>query len=320
MKKTLASLCCLVLFLLLTGCGIEDPPNEDVIGGNLPAELTMVTVEDPFDMTSDMMWPLDVLHLSIEKRQTNEKEDVAYCRIELSNEYLFVTRYVMLNYNYYDEGGWILDSWEDYQEPEYRLIASPFDEQDAKLKWSYSYDNVSVEELKITGDTTVRYTVKVEKKYANASDTGKLINSYTLRPLGGNRYSWEETTDTSGVTRKWNIVGMWSGTRSQNLRSMDGVTAEYVTGCEVRISRFDAKTPSVAGTFTIAFPTLGTDYRYYQLKPEHDLQKAKVTVKNEKVILSWEGNTIEIGLNDISVDYPRVGSTSNFLPALKRRV
>lgn len=49
--------------------------------------------------------------LNIEKRQTNKekKEDIIYCSVEINNDYFQTTIKYKLVYNYYDQGGWILD-------------------------------------------------------------------------------------------------------------------------------------------------------------------------------------------------------------------
>lgn len=54
--------------------------------------------------------PYTVDSVEIEKRQTNidDKEDIVYCNIVISNEYYESELYYELIYYYYDDGGWIL--------------------------------------------------------------------------------------------------------------------------------------------------------------------------------------------------------------------
>ena len=50
--------------------------------------------------------------LEIVKRQTNpeDKEDIIFCRLTgPESGFMYVQYYVRLLYNFYDEGGWILD-------------------------------------------------------------------------------------------------------------------------------------------------------------------------------------------------------------------
>ena len=312
MKKMLLSLNCLVLLFLLTACGIGKPPDVETIREGLPSELTLVTVEDPFDMTSDFVCQLDVNSVAIEKRQTNGKEDITYCKIELSCEYLLITRYVTLNYNYYDEGGWILDSWDNYREPEYKICKPPFDEKNAESKWSYSYDEVAVEAFEVVDDTTVQYTMQVRKDYTNASDTGKLVNRYCLRPLPDHLgYYWEETTDVSGISREWNVVGEWVG--------YEELGSGFVLGSKLKITGFSAETASAAGTFTFAYPDYSPlNFQNHQMSPTLDLKNAKITIKKEKIIFEWSRDAVEIGLDNISVNCLNGWGHKLNLPALKR--
>lgn len=55
--------------------------------------------------------PYTVDSVEIEKRQTNinDKEDIVYCNIVISNEYYQTDLQIKLVYNYYDDGGWVLD-------------------------------------------------------------------------------------------------------------------------------------------------------------------------------------------------------------------
>ncbi len=61
----------------------------------------------PFD-------PYTVDFVEIDKRQTNieDKEDIVYCNVVISNEYYQTDLQIKLVYNYYDDGGWIADDHE----------------------------------------------------------------------------------------------------------------------------------------------------------------------------------------------------------------
>ncbi len=55
--------------------------------------------------------PYTVDSVEIGKRQTNidDKEDIVYCNVVISNEYYQTNLQIKLIYNYYDDGGWIKD-------------------------------------------------------------------------------------------------------------------------------------------------------------------------------------------------------------------
>ena len=98
------------LFCILTACGAPKPLQETQIKANLPDEVKSINIEAPYpDM--DGIYEMDVKSIAIEKRQTNDKSDVVYCTLELSSNLYHFTKHILLHYNYYDKGGWILDSW-----------------------------------------------------------------------------------------------------------------------------------------------------------------------------------------------------------------
>lgn len=86
---------------MLVGCGLEDPPAEKQIVEDVNAFGIDVLEEDGVVITD----------CEIIKRQTNEeeKEDIAYCRLTSKEGYCRAEYEFKLTYNYYDEGGWVLD-------------------------------------------------------------------------------------------------------------------------------------------------------------------------------------------------------------------
>ncbi len=286
---------CFTLLLLLTAC-VSAPPNTETIGKELPAEIKTVTIENPFDLPSPNVYELNVDSVTVEKRQTNGKEDIAYCIIELSNDYYHITRYLTLNYNYYDKGGWILDEWSDYEEPISKICSTPFSKEDANAKWSHVYDEVSVENLQLIDETTIQYVINVKREYANATDSGRLVDTYTLQPEAGNQsYRWLKNSDTSGVTRKWKIEGQWRGQK-------DTSDPQFIAACKLDVSSFDPKTAAATGTYTIMYPRT---YLYpfpphpEQVTNRKALEDAKIAVTDESITIKWSPGTnyITIGLD-----------------------
>ena len=52
---------------------------------------------------------MQIKNLDVAKRQTNEKDDHIYGTLTLSNSDYELKADCYFRYNYYDEGGWILD-------------------------------------------------------------------------------------------------------------------------------------------------------------------------------------------------------------------
>ena len=83
-------------------------------------------------------YEMNVNKVLIEKHQTNEQEDSAYCVIELENEFYQFTKYMKMNYNYDDKGGWILDNYSEYRDTEWKLLGCPLTAEDTAHMCNYS--------------------------------------------------------------------------------------------------------------------------------------------------------------------------------------
>ena len=293
MKK----ICILLMGLLLCGltaCGIEKPPKESEIAGTFPEEITTIMVENPYDLTNADVYQMDVAEVTLEKRQTNEKTDIAYCVVDLENELYAIRRYLTLNYIYYDKGGWILENWSEYQNPEVTVLSAPFNASDEEVKWSYSYDEVLVERFALTDETTLQATMQVTKNHANAVDSGRLVNSYSLQATQGSQWlTWTEATDTSSINRKWLLEGRWAGYQNNN--------SEMVTGCELSISDFAPESGSADGICVFMYAEYSpTRFQWYQKEISCDLKDAELTMGADFILFEWSRQTVQVELDTIS--------------------
>lgn len=111
--KRVASYFLLVIFLLtslftLSSCGSAKKVSEKQIVNDISAnELVRNIFKSELFKTEEF----EYFSHRITKRQTNpeKKEDIIYCNLTVSNKNFSVNTDCVLNYNYYDEGGWILD-------------------------------------------------------------------------------------------------------------------------------------------------------------------------------------------------------------------
>lgn len=194
----------LVTCLLLSSCGVSNPPNENKIAQNIPEDIRTVIIDNPFDATNSDVYVMDVKSVSIEKRQTNEKTDTAYCIIELENDYYCFTKSIITYYNYYDKGGWILDDYSEYNPPTWKLKDCPFSGDNVKgLISNYSIIN----ENKPSTDTnlgTVEFTFDVREESENVTEEGTI--AITLLFDGS---SWSYDINRDNVDLNWNILGHW---------------------------------------------------------------------------------------------------------------
>lgn len=90
----------------LCGCGAKEK-SESEIRNSLPEDfLSVIVGGEKEKMTID--------RFTVNKRQTNEKTDLVYCDLTMSNEHFELTALCQLQYNYYDKGGWTLDECRVY--------------------------------------------------------------------------------------------------------------------------------------------------------------------------------------------------------------
>lgn len=167
-------LACIVSGILwLSGC-TEQPKEEKNM------------LEDYVENATDLTF-VDWDSLSITKRQTNknEKKDTIYGVLEGSTEHAKYKADVVLYYNYYDQGGWILDNYniEDYQ---VRDIQSPTEDELKECLndswWEYFKSNYTgVEIVNITkedgdDDSFVDYILQMNVWYDSELSYSCLID------------------------------------------------------------------------------------------------------------------------------------------------
>ena len=179
MKKcVLLALAGVMLCVFLTSCGIPKPPNEKEIKKELPKEITTITENSPFDGGDASVYDLEVQSLVIDKRQTNEKEDIAYVTIELENEWYHVTKHLVLLYNYYDKGGWILDDFYRSEETEVSLLGNSMVE-DGKNAAPYAVPGTTAEYAGCTEDFEAGQ-ITFHYRYYETLGSTELTHTYAI--------------------------------------------------------------------------------------------------------------------------------------------
>lgn len=278
---------------MLSSCGIPNPPQQKQLIRDLPSDITAITVENPFDLTDMDVYEMEDVSLSIEKRQTNEKEDFVYCVVDLKNQYYYFTKYVKLNYTYYDQGGWILDGWEYYQDTSYQVLANPFDEEQAALKWSYDYSTVSLEDTALELEqNSITYEFYVENQHKHAVTAGNLTVTYTF-----NGTQWIENADVSDVLTEWNIVGDW-----EYLQVSD--SGSFVYGCFMEIDHFDQTDEKISGYCRFYFSSMSfLSFQTDQYCIDYDLSNAKLTIAEDRITMEWGIDSLYIGLDESSCEF-----------------
>ena len=196
MKKSIIMALFIALLCTLASCGISKPPKESKITEDISSEISNIVIENPFSW-DDSIYNLNIKSLNIEKRQTNEKSDTVYCVAELENSFYHLTKYIVCYYTYYDQGGWILEGYENYKDPECTVIANPFDTAaifDALPYYEYTltyYNTMVLSEVEVDSTLgTIVYKYDVTREYPDRHYEG---NVYVNLTFDGS--SWDESVD-----------------------------------------------------------------------------------------------------------------------------
>ena len=267
-----------VILLLLVALGLcscrSNPLKAEQIKETLPKEVTELIINDPFDSTNNDVYQLSVNSVEIEKRQTNDKSDVVWCAIEMENEYYRYTRFITCHYSFYDEGGWLLDNWEENREPEWTVLQNPFHENAASAQYIYlvtdnAYSDIGESSVSFDGINTVVYTTMLERKTDIYTVSGPVVERLTFDGT-----SWSHEVDRSGQSKSWDLNHTW-------MYYDEGDTG-LLTGCLLEITGFDPETNKMTGTCKVRYPTYSpTNFQWNQGGFDCDLSKSEIEVGDD---------------------------------------
>ena len=100
----------LIIALFFTGCDSRNEASTSMILSNLSQlDYSQYAFISPFVNQSAYSYTSE----NLVKRQTNleDKEDIIFYDVQMNNDYFKMNLSVKLVYNYYDDGGWILDEY-----------------------------------------------------------------------------------------------------------------------------------------------------------------------------------------------------------------
>lgn len=228
------------LCIIITSCSsIPKPPTETQIADELPDDITTIVIENPFDYTNADVYKMNIEAVSIEKRQTNGKNDVVYCIIELANEYYHFTKYMKLEYNYYDQGGWCLDKYDKYEADEWRLLDVPFDVEEASVAlYNYEISGPGTITSNLSNNV-VWFSIPIKEVHANGTYEGTGLVTCQFDGI-----HWQFETNTDNIHFVWDIQGTWAYSRIKET-SYD----KQIEEIEVTITDFDQSTGNMSGSW-----------------------------------------------------------------------
>lgn len=285
----------IVLCVFLTSCGIPKPPGEEEINRVLPDEIKTLIVENPFDLTNADLYEMET-KTTIVKRQTNEKEDFTYCEVQLTSEYYQIVRYLKLNFNYYDEGGWLLDSYSEYQDPEWKLLKCPFNAEEVIYPVCEMFSQVDfkkTEEWLDDGAVDFYFTVEDPRENGTYSGTASVELFFDFDAV-----RWDYHVNTNQVTFIWDIEGEW-----QYLENTSTSWGTDVKEISVKIGHFDQEAGTMEGTWYMRadFPILHVHSKNQFLLT--DTEQVRIEAGKALVEL-WDNPDDAWGMHSVVRFYP----------------
>lgn len=228
--------CCLVIFALLllltalSGCTKKEKSKKEILA-DIPNNFLSIIWEKT---SGQRLTPVD---LEIIKRQIDERTDTIYCTVSFTStddadgygDYLqSVTANCLFKYNYYDEGGWILDACSIY-EGQYEMVMAHAPENivtaDSDSTFGDNYfrycDATLCEESEKSDHTMSSYVYDVSRIMKYCTLEGKIRRTFTLETsletatsTGEMTYgmilaSWACETSIFDATYQWNLSGDW---------------------------------------------------------------------------------------------------------------
>lgn len=237
--------------------------------------------------------PYTVDSVEIEKRQTNidDKEDIVYCNVVISNEYYQTDLQIKLVYNYYDDGGWIKDGNSVVSEttvPVAAIKKELVDDINIELKGkdvTLTYNNIkSIDFNETTSSSTINYEYTDEIIIASGALTIYFEDNkwervddekFELKQLSINWSSNVFVSNTSGDNEYWSYLHN-GRTQTQAIGTLYYVNANEkenadsyhritmpVVDYELSITNVSAETGKISGTLTLES---GKTSGYYRIK------------------------------------------------------
>lgn len=210
--------------LALTACQ-DSVPKEGQIKEDIPEDMRVIYVDSGF---GEETITLDVTEVNILKRQTNEKDDTVYCTVVMSNDDYEYTADWVLNYVYYDQGGWVLEGYTYNEQSDNSPILIPLTGVSQEVADSemncYYFDSFALKEHVFEDESDGYYEYyhsyfDYEVEYSNTycSYNGNVILDYYFQNDKNYGY-WGYGDPQYSDEFQWNVEGVWETTELNNLK------------------------------------------------------------------------------------------------------
>jgi|GEM_PF-5761145 len=206
----------IAVVFMLPSCG-SFVPSERQIAKMLPSKILTYEVAG-----TTGTYVSEVESLVIERRQTRENRDFADCKITLTDEYLRRTIYLTLHLEYYNKGGWMVDSWERYDNDKIEIL-KPFESPDEvrQVLEKQGFSNLSFVQSDSGAEVGVdesfyQYVYEVNDTYENVTFSGAIVVSGVISQYSISNYDpssflyrWDRENYPVNLEVEWDIVGSW---------------------------------------------------------------------------------------------------------------
>lgn len=255
MKKIALIACCFFCMISLTACGPK-PIEKDEILNTLPSDISIVTINgEEHD--------LPINGFEIERQQDNDKNSIVFCKVSFGDLIYNYCKFLRLNYNYYEKGGWHLDSYEEYSPMEWSLNSFPgaikldaFSRAAEKFEIDAApsdYIADIVQQTDDLGSATTTASIKISEKHANGTYCGNYLLTYQF-----DGKNWTVSEDQSDIEFVWDIVGTWTYSVSEPGLFQGQINRKEII---VDIEEVDASSESLVGSWKMLYYNRSTSSR-----------------------------------------------------------
>ena len=240
----------------------------------------------------------EITAFEVARQQTDEKADTADCIVTLEDEFATRTMYLTLYLQYWDKGGWMLDSWEYTQAEELAFKNDDhFDSVNFLRKMvenGYDYNGMELQSMENSDDdqsVIAIYHVSYDGEYGGYDGYIDCTANLTCRAdYDGVEYNWAILTDDSEVYYTWNILGEYYidflpntyGFTSSWKNVKPTITASSINGSSAPLDRY-----SEVGfaTYHVEFQDANTDKLFNWGEKESEIERKGSNPQDMRLML-----------------------------------
>ena len=219
-KKILVGML-VICAMLLTACGIKSPTEEELLE-QLPREVLQFKIGEEY-------YDSQATKLTIEKQQTEDKSDVAYCQVVCESDVMNRTLYLTV-YSSYENKRWKVDHVEEYQYADFVINEVPItlEEGRAQIENEGYSGIIEAEDCSALENGWYADQYTIHEEYENMTVDGTAWIGATMIDYGLGNYDWQNDS-WDDIQSNWKITGTWENTQGDTITIEDGGTYYKMT-------------------------------------------------------------------------------------------